>query len=84
MFNMMMVREHVVEKNENLADYSMMRGFWVDMTALHDYTHKKIEECRKDMKYTFLNNFNTPNTNPVNTNQGTFGVMNDEEKQYFY
>ena len=58
--------------------------FWVDMTALHDYTHKKIEESRKDMKYTFLNNSNTPNTNPVNTNQGTFDVMNDEEKQYFY
>lgn len=54
------------------------------MTALHDYTHKKIEESRKDMKYTFLNNSNTPNTNPVNTNQGTFDVMNDEEKQYFY
>ena len=54
------------------------------MTALHDYTHKKIEESRKDMKYTFLNNSNTPSTNPVNTNQGTFGVMNDEEKQYFY
>ena len=59
-----------------------MREFWVDMTALYDYTHKKIEESRKDMKYTFLNNFNTPNTNPVNSNQGTFGVVDDEERQY--
>ena len=32
--------KHVIVKIENLADYSMMRGFWVDMTALHDYTHK--------------------------------------------
>ncbi|WP_330374433.1 hypothetical protein [Lachnobacterium bovis] len=27
--------------------------FWVDMTALHDYTHKKkFEESRKDIKNT--------------------------------
>ncbi len=34
------------------------------------------------MNYTFLNNSNTPDTNPVNFNQGIFGVMNDEERQY--
>ena len=34
------------------------------------------------MKYTFFNNFNTPSTNPVNANQGTFGVVDDEERQY--
>lgn len=34
------------------------------------------------MKYTFLNNSNTLNTNPVNSDQGTFCVMNDEERQY--
>ena len=44
--------------------------------------NKNFKESRKDMKYTFLNNFNTPNTNPVNPNQGIFGDMNDEERQY--
>lgn len=34
------------------------------------------------MKYTFLNNFNTPNTNPVNMNQGIIGGVNDEKCQY--
>ena len=36
------------------------------------------------MNCTFLNNFNTPDTNPVNTNQGIIGAMNDEERQYIY
>ncbi len=34
------------------------------------------------MNYTFLNNSNTPDTNPVNSNQGIFGDMNGEERQY--
>lgn len=34
------------------------------------------------MNYTFQKNSNTPDTNPVNTDQGTFGVTNDEERQY--
>ena len=44
--------------------------------------NNKIEKVGNNMKYTFLNNFNTPNTNPVNPNQGTFGVVDDEERQY--
>lgn len=34
------------------------------------------------MKYTFLNNFNTSDSNPVNNNQGIFGATNDEERLY--
>lgn len=34
------------------------------------------------MNYTFLNNSNSLDTNPVNSNQGIFGDMNDEERQY--
>ena len=36
------------------------------------------------MNYTFQKNSNTPDTNPVNTNQGIIGAMNDEERQYIY
>lgn len=34
------------------------------------------------MKYTFLNNSNTLDTNPVNAAQEIFGAMNDEGRQY--
>ncbi len=34
------------------------------------------------MKYIFLNNFNTSDSNPVNNNQGIIGATNDEERQY--
>ncbi len=34
------------------------------------------------MVYLFLNNSNTKNANPVNVNQGTFCVMNDEGRRY--
>ena len=44
--------------------------------------NNNLKKAEKDMKYTFLNNSNTPNTNPVNPNQGTFGVVDDEERQY--
>ena len=44
--------------------------------------NKNLKKAEKDMKYTFLNDFNTPDTNPVNPNQGIFGVVDDEERQY--